>query len=147
MATLISNSRSFPVSDDGLKQAIDFLSGQVAGYGQNDAREIMVTVELTNRGNKRVGALDGQSIYDFEVAASPCKLWADEATKSVFRFDDEVFIWNGRQIYLTVGEKLAMFRILAKGEYPPPGLLVPVRATIRRLRARFGKEFPGLPRR
>ena len=83
----------------------------------------------------------------FEVAASPCKLWADEATKSVFRFDDEVFIWNGRQIYLTVGEKLAMFRILAKGEYPPPGLLVPVRATIRRLRARFGKEFPGLPRR
>ena len=150
MATLISNTGRFDLQA-GVEDAKQFVADEADRCAQNvrdfdpSKYELVVSVELELKNRKRVGSLSGQEIYNAEVARVNAPVWIDEQNKAVFRFDDEVFVWKGRQIYLAVGEKLAMFRILVLKEYPAPGMLGSVRATVRRLRARFGNDFPGVP--
>jgi hypothetical protein len=125
----------------------DFVKSEVSRIRSVVGDEGLVVrfdLRISKNGSGAVGRNLSHTIYKALIAEAEVKIWADAKNQAVFRFDDDVFVWKNKEIYFTMGEKCMLVRsLLLKYDFVGAGRTA-ARAMVRRLREKFGPEFPGL---
>ena len=94
---------------------------------------IRITVEVVPS-NARVGSKTQREMLKAMIAEGSGNAWYNAKGKYLFEFHNDKFMWGNRDLYLTAGEKLALYKRLIRDEAMD-------RMTTSRLRKKFGKDF------
>lgn len=128
-----SRGKTYELRQEAQKFVNDALIKQIARIPVTAEVSIRVTVELVVDA-PRVGSKTQREILKTMIADGNGNAWYNAKGKYLFEFHSDKFMWGNRDLYLTAGEKLALYKRLIRDEAMD-------RMTISRLRKKFGKDF------
>lgn len=125
--------KAYEFRQEAQKFVNDALIKQIAHTPITAEVSIRVTVELIVNA-PRVGSKTQREMLRALIAANGTKAWYDGPGKYLFDFSEGKFMWGNRDLYLTDGEKLTLYKKLIRGEAMD-------RMTKSRLLRKFGINF------
>ena len=126
------------MDDEELRKAVTDFAGRAAVRLRNSTPKtcdlaVRVTVDIISHSG-RVGSKTQKEMLKAMLAEGNGAAWYNGPGKYLFEFQNDKFMWGNRDLYLTAGEKLALYKRLIRDEAMD-------RMTTSRLRKKFGKDF------
>ncbi len=152
MASINSKSIEFELVDDDrklksdIKNVVEFLTLYVAEQlkattGIRHAK-IRVSASLGTKGTVTGSVYQSLLLQKLSETGAVLRVM-DVENHASFDFVENKFLWKGKEIYVTDREKYAIYTYLTRAEFFDKGERGATAQALFRLRARFGKEFPG----
>jgi hypothetical protein len=147
MAMSSSNTVEFDLSDEGAAKAVLFVKDYMKaaadfrlGMRLSEAK-LSLTVGIESPNYRLSNAVYlAELAHELQHSSKQVSIYSNALYRTNFDFRKRSYTWLDKEIYLTPAEELLLYKLLLADLKPG---VASAKATLYRLRVKFGEKFPG----